>query len=388
MCLYNENGYKTERMVHMKKIIAVLLSVLCVFSCLAAPVSAISIEDLDLLDILGDADDPLLYCITYQNQTLSGVKMMYKPNPTVSFSGPGFVTVTKDTPLAIDHDFVCWRDKDGKLYYAGDTFYVDGECTLYAVWEEKKGDEVHAIRVFRCAMLTFVRMISKALGVFKDLQDFKADRTEAMEKAVAAFNEAINAAKAQQNVTIKKDTIRKLALRTYNCPTTASSETLEKMVREFFKNYDSQGSESFSVSAGATADGKLTTDLIRPYGSECAVVNDKKLKDATVQELDEGGTKITLSLFHENVSLTKSGLTVPEIHAQYIEPLDFTGEDILSATLHYSDAKVVATLDENGKLVSLVTSVPLAGESQIAVQSLLIDTKFEAVLKESYTFTY
>ena len=371
----------------MKKIIAVFLSILCVFSCFAAPASALSIDDLDILDVIGE-EEPMLYCITYQNKTLSGVQMMYKPNPTVSFSGPGFVTVTKDTPIAIDHDFVCWKDKNGNLYYAGDSFYVDGECTLYAVWEEKKGEEIHAIRVVRCAMLTFVRMISKALGVFKDLQDFKADRTEAMDKAVAAFNEVINAAKAQQNVSVQKETITKLALRSYNCPTTASSDALEKEVRAFLKNYDSMASETFAVENGTTADGKSMNDLLRPYGEECAVVNDKKLKDASVQELDEGGKIITLRLFHETASIKKDGLTVPENHARYIEPLNFIGEDIESATFDYSNARIVATVDENGKLISLETVAPVAVDSQIAIQSLLVDTKFDAALKESYTFTY
>ncbi len=373
----------------MKKIIAVFLAVLCAFSCFTVCTGAISIEDLDLLEILGEEEkEPMLYCITYQNQTLSGVSMMYKPNPTVSFSGPGYVTVTTDTPIAVDHDFVCWKDGDGNLYYAGDSFYVDGECTLYAVWEEKKDDQIRPIRVFRCAMLTFVRMISKALGIFKDLQEFEADRTEAMNTAVAAFNEAVNKAKAEQNVTVQKDVIRKLALKTYNCETTASSDELRAMVKDFLSGYDFESSESFAVSGGLTADGKSANDLLRPYGAECAVVNDKKLSDATVQKLDEGGTVITLRLFHEDAVLSKSGLSVPENHAKYIDPLNFVGEDVLTATLHYSDAKVVATLDESGKLVSLVTTAPIAAQSRIAVQSLLIDAKFEAVLKESYTFTY
>lgn len=371
----------------MKKIIAVFLSILCVFSCFAAPASALSIDDLDILDVIGE-EEPMLYCITYQNQTLNGVKMMYKPNPTVSFSGPGFVTVTKDTPIAIDHDFVCWKDKNGNLYYAGDSFYVDGECTLYAVWEEKKGEELHAIRVVRCAMLTFVRMFSKALGIFKDLQEFKEDRTEAMNKAVAAFNEAINSAKAQQNVTVQKDIIRKLALKSYNCQTTPSSDALESAIKDFLKGYEAMSSETFAVSGGATADGKSANDLLRPYGAECAVVNDKKLKDASVQEFDEGGKVITLRLFHETASIKKTGLTVPENHAQYIEPLNFTGEDIESATLDYSDAKIIATVDESGKLVSLVTVAPIAVKAQIAVKNLLVDVRFDAALKESYTFTY
>lgn len=127
-----------------------------------------------LEEISSAFDDQTLYCITYQNQTLSNVSMMYKPNPTVSFKGPGYVTVTKDTPIAVDHDFVCWKDGNGKYYYEGDKVYINGTVTLYAVWEEKTDNNIRPTRVIKCALATLERIILKFLGVFKDIQDFDA----------------------------------------------------------------------------------------------------------------------------------------------------------------------------------------------------------------------
>ena len=161
----------------MKKLLAVILSVLCIFSLFSVCASAGNVVDDmgELVEQLEEDKEPLLFCITYQNQTLSGVKMMYKPNPTVNLKGPGTVHVTNDTPLAISHDFVCWRDENGKLYYAGDEFYVDGECTLYAVWEEKTDNDPYVLRVIKCAIGVFVRMVQKALGIFEDVEEFNEE---------------------------------------------------------------------------------------------------------------------------------------------------------------------------------------------------------------------
>ncbi|MGN1418291.1 MAG: hypothetical protein ACI4W6_03075, partial [Acutalibacteraceae bacterium] len=128
----------------MKKILAVILSALCLFSVCSSAVFAGSFDEISSMFSSANAEDQL-YCITYQKETLSDVSMMYKPNPSASFGGPGYVTVTSDTPIAVDHEFICWKDKSGNLYYEGDKIYVDGEVTLYAVWEEKKDSAPHAI---------------------------------------------------------------------------------------------------------------------------------------------------------------------------------------------------------------------------------------------------
>lgn len=157
----------------MKKFIAVFLSLLCIFSVFGITASAKGTFD-DISEIIGE-DEGFLYGILYQNETASGVSMMYKPNPSIKLDGPGYVTVTKDTPIAVDHEFVCWQDKDGNLYYEGDKIYVDGAVTLYAVWTEKTDNLPRVIRVIQTAILTLQRMVQKFLGVFQDIQDFESE---------------------------------------------------------------------------------------------------------------------------------------------------------------------------------------------------------------------
>ena len=157
----------------MKKFIAVFLSLLCIFSVFGITASAAGTFD-ELSSLIGE-DEGFLYGILYQNETASGVSMMYKPNPSLKVDGPGYVTVTRDTPIAVDHEFVCWQDEDGNLYYEGDKIYVDGEVTLYAVWTEKTDNLPRVIRVIQTAILTLQRLVQKILGVFQDIQDFESE---------------------------------------------------------------------------------------------------------------------------------------------------------------------------------------------------------------------
>lgn len=144
----------------MKKFIAVLLSVLCIFSIFTFAANAALSEDMDGL-----------YRIVYDNNAV-GVKIFYQANPSIDFDKKGYVTVTSDTPIALNHDFICWKDKDGNLYYEGDVVYVDGVVTLYAVWEPKTDNYPEAVRAIRCGLLALERLILKIFGIFKDMNEF------------------------------------------------------------------------------------------------------------------------------------------------------------------------------------------------------------------------
>ena len=303
----------------MKKAIALLLSVLCLFSCFTAAAGAVS--DLDLIAIIGENDEePLMYCLVYKKETLSGVKMMYQPNPSISLEGPGYVTVTKDQPLAVDHQFVCWKDKHGKLYYAGDQFYVDGECVLYAVWEEKTDKLIRPIRVLVCAMLTMERMFAKAVGIFQDYKDFTANRIEASTRAVNAYNSAVNAAKAEQNIKIDMKSVAKLSCVACEYPLAKDG------ANAVFDKFEYSYSNTYNVSNGTTADGKTANDLIRPFGKVSEItISSTEIVSGSVQDLDDGGQKIVLVLSKEVADLKPYGKTsVTENIAKYMDPLDFS----------------------------------------------------------------
>ncbi len=384
--MYNELDYKTERTIlSMKKVIAVILSILCVLTCFAPAVCAI--EDPGLIGML-EPEEPMIFTLVYKNQTLSGVKMMYQPNPNLSFGGPGYVTVTKDKPIAIDHDFVCWKDEDGKLYYAGDKFYVDGECELYAVWEEKKDNNIKPVRVFICAMLTMKRMFDKIFGVFKDYREFTEDRLEEMRRATTAFNTAVNAAKAQQNIVIKKESEGRLAC------TVSEIAVPNEEVDSVLDKYEFLNTETFTVSGGTTADGKTATDLIRPFGKDAELPVNGILNAATITDTEDGGKKVVLTFYKETAVLDPNGMTFPEKQSEYIDPLNLLTEEnkdrhlVSSAELEYASTKIYATIGADGKLLKMDVVAPVEASAKVIVRNIYVNTRFEAVLRDRYVFTY
>ena len=185
-----------EEVLIMKKLLAVLLAVLCAFSAVA--VSASAIEADDIAGILGDhvglppeedEADILSYGVHYEMATLSTVTLLYKPSPSITFETPKEMVITNDYPIAVDHDWVCWKDQEtGKLYYPGDTIYVDGKITLLAVWEEKTDSYTSFIRLAIAGIQALVKLVEKFLGVFELVNSTKdyVPETETTTEAVVA----------------------------------------------------------------------------------------------------------------------------------------------------------------------------------------------------------
>lgn len=167
----------------MKKIIALLLSIICIFS--AVSVSAYAEDEIEgivgdviggILDVEVTEDEPLVYGVFYEMETLSNISIMYKPNPSISFNKSGTYTITSDTPLSVDYQFVCWEHSEtGKLYYAGDKLYVDGKETLYAVWEEKTDNDIRIVRVLKTSIEALRRLLGKFLGMYEDFIEFEEE---------------------------------------------------------------------------------------------------------------------------------------------------------------------------------------------------------------------
>ncbi len=165
----------------MKKIIALLLCLVCLFSSVGMTASAANIFNEVITNItisMGlEPDEPIIYGIIYDsNRLLTGVTILYKPSPTFSFTKPGTYTVTDDIPLAVDHKFICWEDEDtGKHYYAGDKIYIDGQKTLLAVWAPKTDNNVRPIRAIVTAVEALRRTLQAFFGFYK--MEFVPDPT-------------------------------------------------------------------------------------------------------------------------------------------------------------------------------------------------------------------
>lgn len=158
----------------MKKLLAVLLAIICAFSAVSVSASA-----LDLSGILGgfmgdlgfeqeeDEADILSYGVHYEMSSYENVTLIYKPSPSITFNAPTEMVITNDYPIAVDHNWICWKNQStGEYYYPGDTIYVEGKVTLVAVWEEKTDNYPSFFRSVIAGLQGFVKMIEKALGLY------------------------------------------------------------------------------------------------------------------------------------------------------------------------------------------------------------------------------
>ncbi|MBQ7117327.1 MAG: hypothetical protein IJN88_03870 [Clostridia bacterium] len=167
----------------MKKLLAVILSVICVLSCFAPVAGAVpgggvigevTVDFFErLLGIEFEEDTPIGYGVIYDLDPLSGVSVVYKPSPSIKFENPGIYTVTSDTPLSIDYEFICWEDSRGNRYDAGDKIYVDGMITLRAVWVEKTDNDVRVARIIKTTFEALKRMLRKFFGILDIAVNFE-----------------------------------------------------------------------------------------------------------------------------------------------------------------------------------------------------------------------
>lgn len=171
----------------MKKILAVLLSILCIFSvfsttAFAAPGDIIGGVVEDYLGVTQEddgIDQQMMYGIHYEMEPISLVSIMYKPSPTITFKQPCMAKVTTDTPLSVDYEFMYWRHGEtGEIYNPGDDIEVTGVVTLYAVWQEKTDNHPRFIRTIITAFETLGRVIQKFLGIIEDVEEFESEYYE------------------------------------------------------------------------------------------------------------------------------------------------------------------------------------------------------------------
>lgn len=167
----------------MKKTLALILSVLMIFSAFsvtafAAPGDLLGdvIEDyLGVTEEEGAIDQQMMYGIHYEMEPISLVSIMYKPSPTITFKAPCMAKVTTDYPISVDYEFLYWKHGEtGEIYYGGDDIEVTGVVTLYAVWQEKTDNYPRFIRTIISAFQTLSRVIQKFLGIIEDVEEFES----------------------------------------------------------------------------------------------------------------------------------------------------------------------------------------------------------------------
>lgn len=168
-----------EEVKIMKKLLAILLALICAFSVVSVSAAAAYTDGINgaIDDYFGfeqeeDEADILSYGIHYEMDPLSMVTLFYTPSPSITFNAPTDMVVTSDTPIALDHDWIAWKDPTtNTFYYPGDVIHVDGKVTLVAVWAEKTDNYPSFIRSAIAGLKAFIKLIEKFLGIYDAVQN-------------------------------------------------------------------------------------------------------------------------------------------------------------------------------------------------------------------------
>ena len=143
----------------MKKILAVLLAVVCLFSVLTVGLSAAA----------EDEEETIIYSVVYAK---GGVPLMYIPQPTFRYDGPGWVNVTEEKPVAAGYEFLYWIDKDGNRYDPGDQIYVANEVKLTPVFAKINDGENQTTHTIKGAFQALIALFQRLFKFFRELEIF------------------------------------------------------------------------------------------------------------------------------------------------------------------------------------------------------------------------
>lgn len=155
----------------MKRIIALLLALLCLYTALSVCVYAAD----DIKDVLEEQmglelEDEKAYGVVFQ---AGNAKTMYMPATQIGFDCPGYVRISEDYPIAIGKDFRAWKDSNGDDVWPGDSIYVDKIVYLTADWSNASTN-VTAFDTVVCALKTMIHSIQIAIHVINTANEFRA----------------------------------------------------------------------------------------------------------------------------------------------------------------------------------------------------------------------
>ena len=126
----------------MKKIAAAALALTMVAS-MAVPASAVTTGKWNWGAIYGSINDAIVKDQTESKHTVSydfnGGYIMdfssgFSRKTALEFEEKGVHTVVDEVPTRFGYKFAGW-ELEGETYQAGDTFSLDGDVTLKAVWK-------------------------------------------------------------------------------------------------------------------------------------------------------------------------------------------------------------------------------------------------------------
>ena len=155
----------------MKRILSVLLALLCLCSVMSVVAHA---DQVDIKDVISDelgleCEPEKAYGVVFQS---GDAKVMYSPPTQIQLDGPGYLKLSKDEPIAIGKNFRCWKDDKGNEVWPGQEIYVDRIVYLTASWSVAS-TKVNAFDTIICALKVMVHSFEIAIKVIDTANEFR-----------------------------------------------------------------------------------------------------------------------------------------------------------------------------------------------------------------------
>ena len=207
-----------------------------------------------------------------------------------------------------------------------------------------------------------------------------------LEEVVARYNEVINNAKKEQNITVHK--VGNVALECTDCSVGILKGGVNTILKAFMKPYD----DTYTISGGKDSEGKSANDVILPQGREAALKPDG-VASATATASGDGYV-MNLTIKGESSTFDGQTTVAPANHEAAMIPLNLAtlelpaGATISKADMTYPGATIEATVDGSGKLTKVVLVLPMEGTGTGSLRSASLTIGVKGQLDETYELTY
>lgn len=206
------------------------------------------------------------------------------------------------------------------------------------------------------------------------------------EEVVAKYNEVINNAKKEQNMTLHKT--QNISLECTDCSVGFLKSAVTSLLGTFMKPVD----ETYTISGGVDSQGKTTTDFILPQGRDAALTVDG-VASATATPSGDGYV-MNIKFKSETSTFDGTNTVNPVYHESAMIPLNLAslelpaGATISEAEMSYPGATIEATVNGDGKLTKVVLDLPMSGSGTGGYNSISLSVGVSGSMAETYEITY
>lgn len=210
---------------------------------------------------------------------------------------------------------------------------------------------------------------------------------EGTDAIVAKYNEVINNAKKEQNVTIHK--VSTVSLTCTDC----SVGPLKGIVNTALKALATSSDDTYTLTNGQDPDGRTATGIIQP-GNRDVDLKAAGVKNATCTP-EGDGYKMVIVLSEEKSTYDGTTTVNPVYHESCLSPLNLAtlelpikGASITQADMTYPGATLTVTVDGKGKVTKYEIILPMSGSGTGAIKNAALSVGIEGSMDEVYEFTY